>query len=181
MFSRSAVVIFSVMVVEFFVAAWVVGQVGVATTLLLLLAFAFLGVAVTRWKAAGLLMSTLRTATNPSAESTATIAGPALGLLAGLLIGIPGFVSTAAGLLLLLAPVRSIVEQRLAARATSWSVPFLIRSGPNQRPGPRGRSGEGTIIDVDLVGRDQVHQDQADNSDVDDEADEPQSARPEIG
>ncbi len=178
MFSRSAVAIFSVIVAEFFAAAWVVGQIGLGLTLLVFLGLGFLGVAVARWQSSGLLVSTIQSATNPSVETTTAVAGRALGLVAGLLISFPGFITSALGLVLLLAPVRKTVEPLLAARATSWSVPFINRSGPRpgQWPGRRGPSGDGTIIDVDLVDRD--HPGRQDSADV---ADQSRSARPEIG
>ncbi|MEZ5229083.1 MAG: FxsA family protein, partial [Acidimicrobiales bacterium] len=107
------------------------------------------------------------------------VAGRFLGLIAGVLIGFPGFVTTAVGAVLLIPPVRKAVEPRLAARASSWSVPFINRSGSlhdARRPGRRGPSGDGTIIDVDLV--DRAHPDGRNAGDV---ADVPRSARPELG
>lgn len=163
------------MVAEFFAASWVIGQVGFGTTLLLVIALGFLGVAVVRWKAAGLLVSTIESATNSSVETTSAIAGRALGLAAGILIAVPGFVSSAFGLILLLTPVRRLAEPFLAARATSWSVPFINRSGPTASS-RRGPSGDGTIIDVDIVDRSHPG-----GSDTGDAADVPRSARPEIG
>lgn len=178
------------MVAEFFAAAWVAGQIGIGLTLLTMMVLGLLGVAVVRWKSAGLLLSTIESATNPSVDTTAAVAGRALGVLAGLLVGLPGFVTSLIGLLLLVGPVRAKVEPRLAARASNWTVPFITGSGPlhgagsrpgpfrprgSSRPGQRGPSGHGTIIDVDLVDRDQSH-----STDVDDVADVPRSARPEI-
>lgn len=170
MFSRSAVAIFAVIVAEYFAGSWVVGQIGFGATLLALVGLAFLGVAVARWNSAGLVQTTLESARNPSVDVTSAMAGRTLGLVAGFLIGFPGFCSSLVGLLLVFGPVRRLVEPRLAAKASAITVPF------GNRPGPFGSSSRGTVIDVDVVDVDPEADDQSGDS-----TDVPRSARPEIG
>ncbi len=144
MFSRPAVAIFIVIVVEYLAAAQFASAFGVANTLLALVGSSLLGVFVLRWKAAGLLLSTLQSFGTESRRSE--VIDRVLGLLAGLLLVIPGFVTAVMGLLLLLAPVRRAVEPFVLARTTGWTVPFVNRTGSRVR-----WSTDETVIDVDVV------------------------------
>ncbi len=144
MFSRPAVAIFIVMVAEYFAAAQVASAFGFANMLLSLVGLSVLGLFVLRWKAAGLLLSTLESFGVDSRRSE--VVDRVLGLLAGLLLVIPGFVTAAFGLLLLLAPVRRAVEPFVLARTTGWTVPFVMRTGARVR-----WSTDETVIDVDVV------------------------------
>jgi UPF0716 protein FxsA len=145
MFSRPAVVIFIVVVAEFMAAMQMIRLVGFFATALLLIASSFVGVAVIRWKAAGLFRTTVEAATAPGGV-TAAVADRLIGVFAGLLLIAPGFVTSALGLALLFPPVRRAIEPKVMARTTRWSVPFM------NRPGPRaGHVVDDQIIDVDLV------------------------------
>lgn len=151
-----------VILAEYLVASRVVATIGFGPAVLLVLYFGVVGVLVIRWKIAGFVVTTLEALSGSPAQAPATVTARALGLAAGLLIALPGFVTSAIGLALLFSPVRRAVQPFVLSRITAWSGPIVNRSGPR-----RGPHHDGTIIDVDVVGHDTP--------------DASPSARPEIG
>lgn len=115
-------------------AIWAVGSaVGVLGTIALLLAGAFLGSWLARregGKAARAFMETARAGRSAHVEVTN---GMLIGL-GGLLIMVPGFVSDALGLFLLLPPTRAVVrklwlkrmERRMMAHVNNQRSPVVI-------------------------------------------------------
>lgn len=100
-------------ILELYVGTLMVEAVGFSTTTLLLLIAAVAGVLVMR-------MAWRRRPRTPDS---------ALLMLAGVLLLVPGFVSDAAGLLLLLPPVRALIRswigQRVERRLASWDLTVL--------------------------------------------------------
>lgn len=123
-------------ILEIYVITLVAGQIGGGATLLLLLA----GVA------AGALVIRYAWRRRPRSSDTALL------VLAGFLLLIPGFVSDAVGLLLLLPPVRAVTKvwlgQRVERRLSSWNVQMWSTT---LRPGPvvKGEVVEGEVVDDD--------------------------------
>lgn len=100
-------------ILELYVGTLMVEAVGFSTTTLFLLIAAVAGVLVMR-------MAWRRRPRTPDS---------ALLMLAGVLLLVPGFVSDAAGLLLLLPPVRALIRswigQRVERRLASWDLTVL--------------------------------------------------------
>lgn len=91
------------------------GRLGLWPSLALVLASAALGLAVLRRE--GLqAQSQLRAALNGLRRPEAPLGDGALKMLAGVLLLLPGFLTDALGLLLLLAPLRRLLLRRLSAR-----------------------------------------------------------------
>lgn len=175
------VVFIVVPAIEIFVIVAVAQAIGLGLTLLALLAGAVLGVYVMR-RAGASWWRALRGQVSAADGSTVTSARPdgraaahaALLFLAGLLIFLPGFVTDAVGLLLLLPPVRALLQAGTAA----WFVRrFSSVSGPGgvriwTRPEQGGPGGPGGMLPGDIV-RGDVIQGEIVRGDVQDEGPEP--------
>jgi UPF0716 protein FxsA len=125
-------------ILELYVASLVADQIGVGPMLLLLLAAVVLGAVVIRrsWRR------------RPRTSDTALL------VLAGVLLLLPGFVSDALGLLLLLPPVRAVakvwVGQRVERRMASWNLEVL-RWDTVLRPGPGSPPAGGPVVQGEVV------------------------------
>jgi UPF0716 protein FxsA len=126
-------------ILEIYVGTLVADQIGAGPTLLLLLAGVVVGAVVMRraWRR------------RPRTSDTGLL------VLAGALLLLPGFVSDAFGLLLLLPPVRAVVKvwvgQRVERRLSSWNLE-VVRWNRAVRPGPPPASGpvvRGEVVDGD--------------------------------
>lgn len=105
---------------EFLLARWAASYVGWTAVVLAVLLFFVLGVALMRragGAAARALQSGARTGALPGGE----VGDAAMLFLAGLLVCIPGFLTTAVGLVLLVPPVRRLVRG-VGGRALSRRV-----------------------------------------------------------
>lgn len=129
-------------ILEIYVGTLVADQIGAGPTLLLLLAGVVVGAVVMRraWRR------------RPRTSDTGLL------VLAGALLLLPGFVSDAFGLLLLLPPVRAVVKvwvgQRVERRLSSWNLE-VVRWNRAVRPGPPPASGpvvRGEVVDGDEDG-----------------------------
>jgi UPF0716 protein FxsA len=170
--------------IEIFVIVTVVHAIGFGATLLLLVAGGVLGSYVMRragaswWRA---LRGQVRTADGTAATGQRpdgrAAAHAALLFLAGLLIFLPGFVSDAVGLLLLLPPVRGLLQAATAAwfvrRFTAVSGPGGVRiwdrpsaGGPVPGDIVRGDIVRGEIVRGDIV-RDDIVRDNEDPDQLD--------------
>lgn len=125
-------------ILELYVATVVADQIGVGPMLLLLLAGVVLGAVVIRrsWRR------------RPRTSDTALL------VLAGVLLLLPGFVSDAIGLLLLLPPVRAVakvwVGQRVERRVAAWNLEVL-RWDTSLRPGPGTPGAGGPVVRGEVV------------------------------
>jgi UPF0716 protein FxsA len=111
-------------------------QIGVAATLLLVLGSTVLGIFAIRRKSLATLQAVraqARVGTVPERE----IAHGALTVLGGILLIVPGLLTSAAGLLLLLSPVREGLIARLRSRIVvrTAGAPFGASARPAPRPG----------------------------------------------
>jgi UPF0716 protein FxsA len=156
--------------IEIYVVTRVAHAIGLGPTLLLLVAGAVLGGYVMR-RAGASWWRALRTRVT-AADGTPVTGGRPDGraaaqagllFLAGLLIFLPGFVSDAVGLLLLLPPVRAGLQAGVAA----WFVRrFTAVSGPggvriwSRGPGTGDASGGG-VIQGDVIRGDIVRDDES--------------------
>jgi UPF0716 protein FxsA len=154
--------------IEIFVIITVAHAIGFGATLLLLVAGAVLGSYVMRragaswWRALrGRVTTADGTALAGQRPDGRAAAHAALLFLAGLLIFLPGFVSDAVGLLLLLPPVRGLLQ---AGTAAWFTRRFSAVSGPGgvriwSRPaasGPlRGDIVRGEVVHGDIVREDE--------------------------
>jgi UPF0716 protein FxsA len=153
--------------VEIFVIVSVAHVIGLGWTLLALVAGAFLGAYVMR-RAGSSWWQALRGQVTAADGAVVTGQRPdgraaaqaALLFLAGLLIFLPGFVSDAVGLLLLLPPVRGLLQ---AGTARWFTRRFTEVSGPGgvrvwtRPPGTApGKVVRGDVVQGDVVQRDGV-------------------------
>ncbi|HVQ86920.1 MAG TPA: FxsA family protein [Actinomycetes bacterium] len=100
-------------IAEIMLAVFVADQIGWDWTLLALLGLSMLGVLVIRgtWRAAAEVANTDPTVAMASAPAVGTkAADAAIRMFAGFCLLIPGFITAAVGLLLLLPPVRALVR-----------------------------------------------------------------------
>lgn len=120
---------------------------GLWSTLAIVLAGAVLGVSVIRKNSAASLLS-LRSAMQDRRDPGLDMADSALTFLAGVLLIIPGFLTDAMGLLLLVPAVRRVVMSQVGKRFGAGSVVFFSQSGMSARPSePDG----GDTIDGDFI------------------------------
>ncbi len=140
-------------IVEVALAIWVASLIGWWWVLVLVCGFIVLGLGLVRYALAatgrsfGVAMSSLRTPTGEpmlmieGGEPQRPSAPPAQTLLivpAGLLIAVPGFLTTAIGLVLWLPPVRSGIAGRIARAARRMQPPPNGPTGPWGPMGPVG-------------------------------------------
>jgi UPF0716 protein FxsA len=127
--------------VEIYVFVQVAGAIGVLPALAALLAVSFLGVWLVKAEGLGVLRR-MQSTVNRGDVPTAEVVDGGLLVVAGALCILPGFVTAAAGLLLLLPPLRALVRNRLLLR---WGGNGGIGTG-------RQRFVGGTFVDVEYVG-----------------------------
>ena len=127
--------------VELYVLVVVAGAIGWLPALALLLGVSFLGVWLVKREGVGVLRRTRDTLARGEMPANEMIDGGLL-VVAGVLCVVPGFVTAAMGLLLILPPVRAFVRNRLIHRWTNG----------------RGLAGTGgsfmraRVVDVEYVG-----------------------------
>lgn len=114
------------------------GMIGLWPTLALVIASSLGGVAVMRRQGAKSLIR-LRESMETGGDPTGPLAHGALVMIAGILLFLPGFLTSACGLLLLVPPIRAWLIGRGAARMTVQATAFRRGgTGPGMRPaGPR--------------------------------------------
>ena len=128
-------------IIEIYVFVVVAGAVGFLPALAALLALCFFGAWLVKKEGVGVLRR-MRTTVDRGEVPTTEVVDGGLLVLAGVLCVIPGFVTGALGLLLLLPPLRALARNRLLVR---W----------NRAGGPglgRRRFAGGAIVDVEYVG-----------------------------
>jgi UPF0716 protein FxsA len=105
------------------------GAIGVLPTLLLVILAAVAGLGVIRMQGMNAL-GRLEAAVDRGEDPVGPIADGALKVIAGLLLVVPGFLTDAVGLLLLLPPVRRALMRRGAARATVRATTYARTRRP---------------------------------------------------
>ena len=146
-------------VIEFLAVVGVANLIGVPPTILILVALSVLGGVLVRnegLKGFRRLRAAARSGQPPGDEALYSVAG----LIAALLLLIPGYVSALAGLIILVPPVRRLVAGRLRS-ATESRVPSNVAGdlfGPRkvrvQRktpPGHRETGGSDEVIEGEIV------------------------------
>jgi len=119
------------------------GEIGVGATILWVLLSAVLGVWVMRRQGAA-AMADLQRAAAEFRDPGQPIAHGALIMLGGGLLLLPGFLTDALGILLLIPPVRGLLLRTLGRRVRVASSGF----GTGRHGTPRGRA---TVIDAEYV------------------------------
>jgi len=107
-------------------------DIGLLATLLLILADGAIGVTIIRWAGLG-LAATMRKAGTDMRFATRQAASAFLMALAGVLFFVPGFVSDVVAILLLIPFLRSLLADRLSAKAQVSDQP---RAPGSWREGP---------------------------------------------
>ena len=125
--------------VELYVIVTVAQQIGAFPTLALLLTVSVFGAWLVKREGLGVMRRTQALVQAGELPAREMVDG-ALLLAAGSMLVVPGFVTDALGLLLVVPPVRALVRNRLIAR---WER----RSG-----GPAGFSARGRVVDVEFIG-----------------------------
>lgn len=118
------------------------GAIGLWLTLGLVIASSLAGIAVMRGESAQSL-ERLRRSLEEGGDPSGPLAHGALKMVAGILLFVPGFFTSAVGLLFLLPPVRRWLIGRGAGRMTVRATSFRR---PSARPAPRTSPG---TIDAD--------------------------------
>jgi UPF0716 protein FxsA len=127
--------------VELYVIVSVAQQIGAFPTLALLLTVSVFGAWLVKREGLGVMRRTQSMVQAGDLPAREMVDG-ALLLAAGTMLVVPGFVTDAFGLLLVVPPVRAFVRNRLIAR---WER----RSGGL---GPGGLGARGRIVDVEFIG-----------------------------
>ena len=132
-------------VVEFLAFVWAVNTIGAVWAVLLLIASSLVGSVLVRWQwrtvAAG-----FRRAQRGEASPGGAIADGALVGLGGVLMFVPGLVTSAIGLLLLIPPTRWVVKPLVVALGTRVFGPITVVTGPTQ-----GAVIDGEVVDDQIV------------------------------
>lgn len=111
---------------------WVGGQIGVLATLAAIIVTALAGVLIIRWQGMGLVLDSR--AMMARGEIPAKAFAEAMMLaVAGLLLLVPGFVTDAMGLLLLIPPVRAALYALLSRNMVVVSTYRPTQPGPGTR------------------------------------------------
>ena len=143
-------------IVELYVIVQVAGAVGWLPTLAFLVLSSVAGAWLTKVEGLGVLRRMGRTIDQGQLPADEAIDGVLISV-GGLLMFVPGFISTFVGLALMVPPVRSLLRpvvrrrierrvERSQARMMAYSVSFGDGFGPG---GPMGPAGFGAPIDVD--------------------------------
>lgn len=119
------------------------GAIGLWPTLGLVIASSAAGIALMRGESAQSL-ARLRRNLEEGGDPTGPLAHGALKMIAGILLFVPGFLTSALGLLLLIPPVRRWLIGHGAGRVTVRATTFR-RPAPGTARGPTPRSRPGTI------------------------------------
>lgn len=148
MFSRPAVATFALAVAELFVLTRVASILGTGTTLLLLVGLSLLGVVLLKRVGAGLLQASVssmaaRAGGAKRTPESSNFADQGMGLLAAVLLIIPGFLTGLLGFLLYLPPIRAAARPVVLHRIQPWIQPNLQFG--------RVRWFGREVVDVDLV------------------------------
>lgn len=114
-------------VLELFVFVQVAGSAGFGTALLAGMALTFVGVWLVKQQGLG-VWRRANAKVARGEEPTDEVVGGMLLLVAGVLLLVPGFVTGAAGLLLLLPPVRALLRGSLRARFAAGPIVFARSS-----------------------------------------------------
>ncbi len=137
-------------IVELFVFAQVAGSFGFGTALLGALGATFVGMWLVKQQGLGVLRRANEKVARGDAPTDEVVNGILL-LVAGILLLAPGFVTGAAGLLLLLPPVRALLRSSVRRRLGAGPIVFagpLRMGGFGPGPGFPGRS-RGPVLDAD--------------------------------
>ena len=124
---------------ELYVALQVAHQIGALETVFVLVGLGLFGAWVIRRVGKGAIARTFASLAEGRSPTDDMING-GLGFAAGLLLFIPGFISAAFGVLLLLPPIRALLRSTIRAR-----VKRRIAAGRASRFGPRF----GTVINTE--------------------------------
>lgn len=146
MFSRKALAIFALVVAEVAVARAAADQVGARPIVLIMLVSVIVGAAVLRRQIPRLLSEGARrlTGDEPAGDEL-----PRRGVLvlAGFLIAVPGLLTSAAGIICFLPPIRALIIARFRPLVTqSFPLGFTVPFSASYRS-PRRRD----AVDVDVV------------------------------
>ncbi len=149
-------VLIAVPVLEVFVFI-VVGQaIGWLPAVALLLATSIVGVQVGRMQGRSAIERVSLAVSERRVPTRAALDG-ALGFLAGLLLAVPGFLTDALGVLLLLEPTRALVRRWLSRHYAGRMMSFLASAGrftPDARePYPADVDSTAVEDDLDQLGR----------------------------
>jgi len=128
-------------IVELYVLVLVAGAIGWLPALALLLVVSFLGLWLVKREGIGVLRRTQGTLARGEVPANEMVDGGLL-VVAGLLCVVPGYVTAAMGLLLLLPPVRAFVRNRLIHR---WTRGAGLAGG--RMPFMRAQ-----VVDVEYIG-----------------------------
>jgi UPF0716 protein FxsA len=136
-----ALVFLALVAAELYAAVFVAGQIGVLNTIALMILISMIGGAVVKRAGLGVVRRAQATIAEGGTPHRELVDGLLL-LFAGILLVVPGFVTDAVGLVLLLPPVRALLRVWLVRsfkRRTSYAVRFV--DGFGRRVDIRGGGG----------------------------------------
>ncbi len=147
MFSRPALVVFGVAVVEFFLFVYLVRAFGAIPITLLAILLSVSGLYyLVRFTPKALRRGFRQLVDSGGDVSTKDAGDQAARVVAGLLLAVPGILTGVGGLLLLVKPIRNLLSPAIGMHVVQY-----VPTGPIQAITPFGRRGRGNIIDVDVV------------------------------
>lgn len=144
-------VLIGVPVLEVFVFIEVGRAIGWLAALLVLLGTSVLGAQLLRIQGRSAIERVSLAVSERRAPAGAAIDG-ALGLLGGVLLAVPGFVTDLLGAILLFPPTRAFARRRLSRRYAVRAMSFLASTGRFGSGGRQGRPADvdSTALDDDL-------------------------------
>lgn len=150
MISRAALAVFVTVVVEFLVFSYTARTIGTTPVVVLVIIAAAAGLMLLRREIPAVLRGGIGRLTASIGADEYRFGNHGLLVVAGLLLLVPGFLTGALGLLLLLPPIRALVRRLVAARFAHLvppiiGVPFPADGHPNHH---------GNVVDVDVVTED---------------------------
>ena len=137
--------------VELFVIVKVSDAIGFFWMLLLLIVSWPVGSRIIRHQGR-VALRRLRAALASGRTPTDEVLDGALVLLGGLLLLVPGFITDAIGLLLLVSPTRALARRAAARhRGSAWlnRAVSVVSWGVRRGPAPRGYDADATAVDID--------------------------------
>ena len=151
MFARLLVLFITVPFIELVLLLEIGGRIGVAATVLVILATGALGAWLTRSQGLQVL-ARFRQATSEGRLPHREVVEGLMILIAGAVLLTPGFLTDTVGFLLLIPPVRAIVRDRLIAKLKGrFQVMDIAVGPPGSSPAgggrPREKRVEGRVID----------------------------------
>jgi UPF0716 protein FxsA len=147
MFSRPALAVFALVLVEIVVARAAAQQIGLRAVVVVMVIALLAGLAILRRQLPALVQDGARHLVEADGSAGFELVQRGLLATAGLLVAVPGLLTTTLGVILLVPPIRALAARRLRpSLARSFPLGFTVPFSASSRF-PRRRD----VVDVDVV------------------------------